>query len=77
MPEYVHIGLGEAVQIIRLIVDHYRSGRITIINDDLTRATFERAYKFLTARHKAEERYSNKKTDEQKSRGYSSLAPKL
>jgi len=64
MAEYIRMGFGEAVQIIRLLVDHYRSGRITT-NDDVARTTLERAMKFLTARHKAEERWGSKEQGEQ------------
>ncbi len=52
MPEYTHDALDEAEQIIRLFVDHYRAGRITV-NDDRARVTIERAYKFLAASYKS------------------------
>jgi hypothetical protein len=59
MPEYLDKDFDEAEQIIRLFVDHYRLGRITI-NDELARVTIERAYKFLAGTCEPEERKSNR-----------------
>ena len=52
--EYVRIGIDQAEVIIRILVDHYRAGRLRAV-DDIAVMSMDRAQLFLAAREKQKE----------------------